>query len=97
MNGPLIGAGRAEAIEGQVDALPDAHAGVADQQEDIPTQIVAVEELLLKELILLGGERAWESLREVRDVLATDQVCELRKLVRPCQFGEDGAQSDRAG
>ena len=28
----------------------------------------------------------------MRDVLATDQVCELRKLVRPCQFGEGGAQ-----
>jgi hypothetical protein len=30
----------------------------------------------------------------VGDILATDQVCELRKLVRPCQFGEDGAQCD---
>jgi hypothetical protein len=36
---------------------------VADQQEGITPQIVAVHELLLQELILLGGERAWESLR----------------------------------
>jgi hypothetical protein len=69
---------------------------VAEQEKDIPTQIVAVDELLLQELILLGGERARESLRLAGDILATDQVRELRKLVRPCQFGADGAQSDEA-
>ena len=41
-----------------------------------------------------GGERAWEPLRGVRNVLATDQVGEERKLLGPSQFGEDGAQGD---
>jgi hypothetical protein len=68
---------------------------VTDQQKGITTQIVAVDELLLKKLVLLGREGAGESLREVRDVLATDQVRELRKLFGPSQFGEDGAQSDQ--
>src|SRR5213596_1400628 len=95
VNRPLIGTGRAEASGGQIDALPDAHTGVADQQEGITTQVVAVKEVLLKELILLGRKWARESLRQVGDVLATDQVCELRKLVRPSQLGEGGAQGDQ--
>ncbi|MGH9400757.1 MAG: hypothetical protein ACRD2P_01470 [Terriglobia bacterium] len=94
MNRPLIGTGRAEAIVGQIGVLTDAHTRVADHQKGVATQIVAVDELLPKELILLGRERAWESLREVRDVLATDQVRELRKRFSPTQFGEDGAQID---
>ena len=67
---------------------------MADQQKGVTPQIIAVDELLLQELILLGGEGAWESLREVRDIFATDQVGELRKLLGPSQFGEDGAQGD---
>jgi len=67
---------------------------VADQQKGVTPQIVALDELLLQELILLGGEGAWESLREVGDIFATDQVGELRKLLGPSQFGEDGAQGD---
>jgi len=67
---------------------------VADQQKGITPQIVAVDELLLQELILLSGERAWEPLRGVGNVLATDQVCEERKLLGPSQFGEDGAQGN---
>ena len=53
MNGPLIRAGGAQAVVGQIGALADAHAGVAEQQEDISAQIVAAKELLLEELILL--------------------------------------------
>ena len=94
MNRPLIRAGGAEAIEGQIGALADAHAGVANQQKGIAAQIIAAEELLLQELILLCGERAWKSLREARNVLAADQMGEFRKLFRPSQFVEDAAQSD---
>ena len=32
---PLVGAGEAEAVTGQVDRFADTHAGVAEQQEDI--------------------------------------------------------------
>jgi hypothetical protein len=53
-----------------------------------------VHELLLQDLILLGGERAWEPLRGVGNVLATDEVGEERKLLGPSQFGEDGAKGD---
>jgi hypothetical protein len=36
-----------------IGTFSDAHAGVADQQKYICTQIAAAEELLLQELILL--------------------------------------------
>ena len=62
MNRPLIRTGGAEAIEGQIGAFADAHAGVSNQQKRVTTQIVAAEDLLLQELILLGGERTRESL-----------------------------------
>ena len=41
MDSPLIRTGGAQAVIGQVDAFADAHAGVAEQQEDISAQIVA--------------------------------------------------------
>src|SRR2546430_9725470 len=43
MNRPLIRAGGAQAIDGEIGTFPDAHAGVAHQQEDIATQIVAAD------------------------------------------------------
>ncbi len=60
MHGPLIRAGGAEAIVGQIGALADAHAGVTDQQESIPAEIIAAEQLLVEELILLSGEGTWQ-------------------------------------
>ena len=63
MNCPLIRAGGAEAIEGQIGAFADAHAGVTNQQKSVAAQIVAAEELLLQELVLLCGEGAWKPLR----------------------------------
>jgi hypothetical protein len=67
---------------------------MANQQKGVTLPIVALDELLLEKLILLGGERACQSLREARDVLATKQTTELRKLFGPSQLGEQGAQSD---
>ncbi len=43
MNRPLIRTGRAKAVGGQIGTLTDAHAGVANQQKGIATQIVAAE------------------------------------------------------
>ena len=37
MNGPLIRACGAQAIEGQICTLADAHAGAAEQQKDVCT------------------------------------------------------------
>src|SRR2546422_4642703 len=95
VNRPLIGPGGAKAVVGQIGALTDAHAGVANQQKDIATQIVAAEEFLLQELVLLCGEWAWQSLREARNVLPTDEMSQLGKLLGPRQFVQDGAQSDK--
>ena len=78
MNGPLIGASGAKASAGQIDTLADAHAGVANQQKGVAPQIVALEELLLKDLILLCGEGSSKSPRETGNVLAADQLSELR-------------------
>lgn len=63
VNRPLIRADRAKAVEGQIDTLTDAHAGVANQQKDVATQIVAAEEFLLQKFILFCREWAWKSLR----------------------------------
>jgi len=96
MNRPLIRAGGAQAIDGEIGTFPDAHAGVAHQQEDIATQIVAAKEFLLQELILLGREWPWKSLRGTRNVFAAEEMSEFRKLFGPSQFVQDGAQSDEA-
>jgi hypothetical protein len=45
---PLVGAGGAEAIEGQVHALANAHTRVANQQKSVGSQIVTSKELLLQ-------------------------------------------------
>jgi len=45
---PLIGAGGAEAIEGEIDALANAHTRVTNQQKSVGAQIVASKELLLQ-------------------------------------------------
>ena len=92
MHGPLIRAGGAEAIVGQIGALADAHAGVTDQQKRVTAEIIAAEELLVEELILLSGEGAWQSFGEPRNVLGSDQMGEFRKRLCPSQFLEDGAQ-----
>ena len=95
VNGPLIRAGRAQAVEGQIGTFTDTHAGVANQQKGIATQIVAAEEFPLQEFILLCRERTWESPGEARNVLAADQMGEFRKLFGPSQLVEDAAQSDK--
>jgi hypothetical protein len=56
MKSPLIWACRTQAIERQVCTLSDAHAGAAQQQKDVSSQIVAAQELLFEELILFCGE-----------------------------------------
>jgi len=94
VNRPLIRAGRAEASEGQIGTFTDAHAGVANQQKGIATQIIAAQELLLQEFVLLWREWAWKFLRETRKVRAPDQMSEFRKLFGPSQFVQNGAQSD---
>ena len=97
MNGPLIRNSGAQAVIRQVGALADAHAGVAEQQEDVSAQVVAAEQLLLQTLILLCNKRSWQTLRCARDIFAPHQVGEFRKSACPCQFVEGGAKSDEPG
>ena len=96
MNRPLVWPCGAQAVIGEVDAFADTHAGVAEQQEDISAKIVAAHELLLQELILLGGERSWQSLGRARNILAQQQVSQFSEMAGASQFMEDGAQSKEA-
>jgi hypothetical protein len=43
MNGPTVRSNVAKAFPGEIDTFTDAHTGVAQQQEDVGRQIVAVE------------------------------------------------------
>jgi len=83
-----------DTIACQIGTFTDAHAGVTNQQKSITAQIVAAEEFLLQELILLCRERAWQPSRATWNVLATDQMRELGKLLCPSQLIEDAAQMD---
>ena len=89
MNGPTLGADIPEAIIGEIDTFTDAHAGMAQQQEDICRQIIAAEQFLLDELILLGRQGAGQTLRTARKVLATDQTRQIGKLSGPGKFLKD--------
>src|SRR5215831_16041365 len=95
MDGPLIRARGTEAVRGEIGALTDAHTSVADQHEDIRSQIVAAEKLLLQQLILFSGKRTRKSVWKAGDVLASDQMSELGKLVHPRQFMEGPAQGNQ--
>src|SRR5260370_42323155 len=92
MAGPLSGAGAAEAIIGRIGTLADAHAGVTDQQERVRAEIIAAEELLFEELILLCDQRTRESFGETRNVLAADQMGEFSKRLGASQRLEGGAR-----
>jgi hypothetical protein len=47
VNRPSIRAGIMEAVIRKINTFPDAHSGVAHQQQDIGGQIIAAEEFLL--------------------------------------------------
>ena len=96
MNRPLVWPRGAQAVIGEIDAFADAHAGRAEHQEDISAKIVAADELLLKELILLGGKRSWQSVRRARNILAQQQVSQFREMADANQLIKDGAQSEEA-
>ena len=96
MDGPLVRPRGAQTVIGEIDALADAHAGRAHQEEDISSEIVSAHELLLEELILLGSERSWQSVGRARDILAQQQVGQFSAMAGACQLMEDGAQSEEA-
>jgi hypothetical protein len=88
----LIGAGGVEAIEGEVGRLANTHASVPEQQQDVSAQIVAAQQFLLEELILLRGEGTGQASRGAGNILATEELGELGKLRARSQFGENAAE-----
>ena len=48
MNRPSVRAHIVEAIVGEVGAFPDAHPGMAQQQEDVGGQIITADQFLLE-------------------------------------------------
>ena len=95
MDGPLVRPRGAQTVIRQVDALADAHARRAEQEEDISAEIVATHELLLEELILFGGERSWQSVGRAWDILAQQQVGQFSEMAGASQLMEDGAQCEK--
>ena len=53
VDGPLAGPEFAQTIEREIDAFPDAHAGVAEKKQRITGQVIAPPQFLLDELVLL--------------------------------------------
>ena len=92
MNSPTPGGDIPEAIIGEIDTFTNAHAGMAQQQEDICRKIVATEQLLLDELILLCSQSAGLTLRRARKILAADQTRQLGELGGPGKFFQDTAK-----
>jgi len=95
VNGQPIRAGIMEAIIGKINTFPDAHSGVAHQQQDIGGQIIAAEQFLLNQLILLGCQGAWQPLRSTRNVLATNQMGQVGDLRTPGKLLQNAAQKQR--
>ncbi len=95
MNRPLFRPRTAQTVIRQVGAFADAHAGRAEQEEDISAEIVAAHELLLEELILFGSERPWQSVGRARDIFAQQQVGQFSEMAGASQLMEDGAQREK--
>jgi len=74
VNPPLIGAGGMEAIEGEIDGFPDAHACVAEQQEEVGAEIVAAQQFLLEQLIVFRRQGTRQGVGTAGDVLATEEL-----------------------
>lgn len=93
---PLVRAYGVQAVIGEVNTLADAHAGVAEQEEDISGKIVAAHKLLLEDLILFRSKGTGQTVGRARDILTPYQVSKFGKLVCPGQLVEDGTQSDKS-
>jgi hypothetical protein len=53
MDGPLAGSERSQTVDSEMNAFSDAHAGVAQKKQCIAREIIAPQQFLLYELILL--------------------------------------------
>ena len=65
-------------------------------KKDIGGQIIAAEQFLLNQLILLGRQGAWQALRSTRNVLATDQMGQVGDLCAPGKLLQHAAHEQQA-
>jgi hypothetical protein len=65
---------------------------MAQQQEEVGGKIIAAEQLLLEESIVLSGQGARETLRSAGDVVVAEEMRQVGKLSSPGQFLENAAQ-----
>src|SRR5665213_266904 len=94
MNGPLILADTAQAVQRQIQTLADAHTGVPEKQQGVADPIVAPDQRLLNQLILLGAQRTRQTSVGARDVVSADKARQERYPFGPRQFFKDTAQPD---
>src|ERR1035441_10096165 len=83
MNGPLLGTEGAKAIEREIDAFADAHAGVAKQQEHIAGEIMASQYLLLDKRLLHRSQRACQPSIGRENVIRIEKAEQDRKILGP--------------
>ena len=89
-------AGKLDRAPTLVVASVTKQGDVAQQQEDIGGQIIAAEQFLLNQLILLGRQGAWQPLRSTRDVLTTDQMGKVGDLRAPGNLFQQAAHKQQA-
>jgi hypothetical protein len=94
MDGPLVGAQGAQAIDGEIDTFADAHAGVTQKQQDVTGEVIAPEQFLLDQLILLWSQRPRQVALLAGNIVTIEQMGEVRELLRPGKVFQHPAQSD---
>ena len=94
MERPLSGSDGTQAIEGEIDALADANAGVADEQEGVAGRIVAAQEFLLDEAILFRSQWTREPSIGLRHVIGMEKTDQGGQIVEPRQLLHQTAQRD---
>jgi len=94
MDGPLTGAERAQTIKGEVGTFADAYSGVTQKQQDITDKVVAAQQFLLNQLILLRSQRARQMVLLAGNIVATEQMGEVRELLRPGKVFQHPPQID---
>ena len=96
VNGPPVRTGIVEAIIGKINTLANAHSGVAYQQQDVGRQVITAEQFLLNQLILLRCQGARQPLRSAWNVLATDQMGQVRDLCAPGELFQHASHQKQA-
>src|SRR5688572_19566422 len=86
MECPLSRRERAQAIEGEIDTLADADTGVADKQKNVARYIVAAQELLLDEAILLRRQWTRKPGIGLRHVIGMEKANQGGQIMEPGQF-----------